>query len=265
MYGLNKYFFQVVDLLGKAITSGFAITVNTINTATAATIYADGNKTALTNPITVTVFDALTTGIVEFYTSATSVDVKIIGANGAMQIDGLTPMVNRIVFDATRADVHLAYSLPAAGTVLTNSIVKTALATKTLVGGELKAGDVIRVRAQGIVVSSNSTDTLAVDLTVGTESIVAIGATDAADNDVFTIEADIVVRVGGAAAYLTAMGQASDLEAVGSHAMTRFNMAAAAESLAGNVAVAVNGTWSVAHAANQVRCDIFTVEILPAA
>lgn len=66
MYGLRKFWIQVVDELGEPITSGLTVSV------AATTIYADEYQTSLTNPITTT-----TNGVVEFWYAASTVDVIV--------------------------------------------------------------------------------------------------------------------------------------------------------------------------------------------
>lgn len=266
MYALKKYILQVVDLMENPLGS-VILNVRTINTATSATIYADPRKAAAkTNPILAAVVAAASGYVVEFWGDQAAYDVLVTDTNGTtMTFSDIRPGVNIIKFDeAVRAAPVLMHAQVAAGATLTNSTAATNLSAYTIAGAGLAVGDVIRVKACGLVADSNDADTLKIELFLGTEEIVEIAATDAADDDMYTIECDIVVRAVGATGKIVAMGHASNLEAVGSQSMTRFYKAEAEEDLSGNVVLAVKGTWSAAHADNQVASQVFNVEILKA-
>jgi len=97
--GLKKYYFQVLDERGAVVTDDLQVIVKTAGTDTDATIYDDGAATALTNPIITSVFEALTNGLVEFWSAANSVDVYVIGKTTRVMCIGMTPAVNTIVFN----------------------------------------------------------------------------------------------------------------------------------------------------------------------
>ena len=256
---LTNFKFQLQDARGVAITANTIVRVAN-SAGTALTILADPESTSKTNPIT----DVSDNGMVDFWHASKSVQIEVIHDNGTIVEDDVTASTARIVFDPNIHKSQLAYSQVAAGTEVENTTDETALSTVTLQGASLKAGDVIHVVAEGIVLDSNSTDTLAVKLYLGTEVLATIAATDAADADTYKFEAFIVVRTAGASGVIQAAGAMSDLEAVASAAMTQFRVDAASEDLSGTVVVKTTATWSVAHADNEVYSDILIVEVLKA-
>lgn len=174
---------------------------------------------------------------------------------------------NTAIIEFTPAEIGesaIAYSATAASAEVENTTDETAFdKSKTLDGSQFAAGDVIRIRAQGVVVDNNSTDTLTVKLYLGTEEIVSTGAVDVADGDIFYIDCDIVVRTTGATGTIVAAGVVG-LGVIGTVTAKPFLKAQATEDISGNVAVALKATWSVAHADNEVRLDILNVQVLKA-
>lgn len=159
---------------------------------------------------------------------------------------------------------RLKYAQTAASSAHTNSTDETTLATVTLGGAKFRKGDVIKVRAQGIATATNSTDTLTVKLYLGTEVICSTGAVDVADNDIWFIDADIVIRTIGASGSIVACGVVG-LGVEGTVTAKPFKLAAATEDISGDVACKVTADWSVASASNSCRNDIFNVQLVDAA
>lgn len=152
------------------------------------------------------------------------------------------------------------YSDVAASAAITNTTVETAFdKTYTIPAGALRAGDVLRVKAQGIATATNSTDTLNVKLYVGTQAICATGAVDVANNDIFRIDASITIRTAGASGTYIAEGTTA-LGASGTVTDKAFFLPSTAiDTTVANV-ITVKATWSVANAGNSVRLDELTVE-----
>jgi predicted RecA/RadA family phage recombinase len=187
---------------------------------------------------------------------------------------GVGRLVGRVTKDAASADTtvrvliemqasaDLLYSAEAASAVITNTVTETAFdKSVTIPANTLQVGDVLRVRAQGICPSTNSTDTLNVRLKVGTVVLIATGAVDVANNDIFHIEADMVVRTIGAAGTIVASG----LQALGTEGTVTAKPAKLASTVLDTTvaqAVAVSAQWSVANAGDQVRLDVLDVELL---
>lgn len=157
----------------------------------------------------------------------------------------------------------LLYSSVAASAAVTNTTTETAFdKSLTLPAGALQAGDVVRIRFQGIATSTNSTDTLTIKAYIGATEVMAIAAVDAANSDVFVGYCEVVIRTVGATGTCVAMGTGiTDAAATAMGAL--YKASQAIDTTAAN-SVAVKATWSVASASNSCRLDILTVELLRA-
>ena len=157
----------------------------------------------------------------------------------------------------------------AASTALTNTTDETALSSLTIPANTLVAGSTIRVRAAGIATATNSTNTLTVQLKLDTsatvigsaESIVSTGATDVADNDIFDIDAYIVVRTAGSSGTAVAVGSFVPMDAPGTARQSVLKASFTIDTTSANV-LQITGDWSVANAGNSCRSDIFVVDIV---
>lgn len=114
---------------------------------------------------------------------------------------------------------------------------------------DLKAGDILKIRAQGVTPNTHTTDTFLAKLFIGTEEIAATATLDVADGDLFTIDAEVIVREGGATGKLEAAGFTCIGPAASATAKA-FSKAEAAEDLSGAITVKVTGKFSVADAGN---------------
>jgi len=160
-------------------------------------------------------------------------------------------------------DVALVpYRNTVASSVITDTTDETAFDLSLAIPAQnLRAGDVIRVRAQGIALDQNGTDTCTIKLYAGTEEIVSTGAVTIADNDVFFIDAEIVVRTIGASGTLVAGGIVG-FGVEGTATAKPFKKASATEDTTAGLTIALKATFSAAHADNQVRLDVLTIEHL---
>lgn len=96
----------------------------------------------------------------------------------------------------------------AASSAVTASGVATAFSTgtKTVDGGALKVGDILRLKAAGTLTSTGS-ETVTIELLVGTEVVATTGAVNPSDSgDIFRLDTDVVVRVTGASGKIQAHG-----------------------------------------------------------
>lgn len=160
---------------------------------------------------------------------------------------------------------NLLYSNVAASAAHTNTTTE-ALFDKnySLPANFLKAGDVIRVRAQVIATVTNSTDTLTLVLYLGGLTGIAIvttGAVDVANGDIGYIEADIVIRTIGATGTLVASGVQA-LGVPGTVTAKPFLKAETAVNTTTALVIGVGADWSVASASNSARLDLLTISIL---
>lgn len=153
-------------------------------------------------------------------------------------------------------------SSSAASAAVTNTVTETNF-DKTFVipAGSLQVGQVIRVRAQAIATSTNSTDTLNVRLKFGSTTILATGALDVANNDLAYIEADVVIRTIGASGTMVAAGLTC-IGVEGTATAKPGKLASTTVDTTAAITVAVSAQWSVASASNSVRLDVFDAEIL---
>mgnify|MGYP003393190716 CR=1 FL=1 len=159
----------------------------------------------------------------------------------------------------------MAYSSVAASAAISNLTAETAFdKTYSIESNSLKAGDVIRILAQGTATATNSTDTLDFQLRLGTADIFATGAVDVADGDIFYIQADIVIRTIGASGTFVGAGITANGVPGTVTGRPRFKASTALDTTA-DISVNCSATWSVASASNSCRLDILNVQVLPAA
>jgi hypothetical protein len=128
----------------------------------------------------------------------------------------------------------------------------------TLPAGELKTGDVLRVRAAGTLVATNGTDTFTGKLKLGSETVATTPNPDAVNGDVFMIDALIVIREGGATGKVVGSGYVMN-DALAAGLATPFHKAEAAEDLSGAIAIAVTGQFDASSAGNEARLQQFVV------
>lgn len=167
----------------------------------------------------------------------------------------------RVLLDMT-VSPDILFAAIVAATVVTNTTTETPFDQNvTFAANRLQVGDVIRVRGMGVCPSTNSTDTLTVKLKLGAAVIIATAATDVANNDIWLIEADIVVRAIGASGSIVATGNQA-LGTPGTVTAKPFNLAATTIDTTASQLLAMTATWSVANAGDQARLDIFNVELL---
>jgi len=159
----------------------------------------------------------------------------------------------------------LVYSADAASSSVLNTTTETPFnKSVTIPANRLKKGDVIRVRAQGIVSNQNATDTLTIQLKIGGTAGVQVattGAVDPATNDIWYIEADLVIRTVGAGGTFVAAG----LQALGTPGtVTAKPFLKASSSIDTTITqdLIVSATWSAASASDVVRLDVLDVELI---
>jgi len=156
----------------------------------------------------------------------------------------------------------LIYAARADSATVSDTTTETAFdKSKTIDGGELQAGDVIHVIAQGNVPTTNSTDTLNVKLKLGTEIICATGALNVTDADIWYIDAYITIRTLGASGTISATGTTS-IGVIGTATAKPFRTASVTEDISGDVAITVTATWSVAHSDNDTDLEALIIQKL---
>lgn len=157
------------------------------------------------------------------------------------------------------------YSQVAAATAHSNTTTE-ALFDKSIsiAANTLRAGDILKIRAQGIATSTNSTDTLTAVLYLGGLSGIALattGAVDVANDDIFAFDYDVVIRTAGDSGTMVGTGYVS-LGASGTvTAKAVYKASTSIDTTAAQV-VGVGADWSVASASNSARLDILNVHLL---
>lgn len=160
----------------------------------------------------------------------------------------------------------LAFSNTVASTAVTGSTATEQLfdVGYTIPANTLKAGTVVKYRAQGIATGTTSTDTVAYKLYIGGSggtALLSAAATDAANNDTFQMEGTLVCRTAGTTGTFVATGTLKVSSAEGTMTVKDDIQASTTINTQANQAIAVTATWSVANATNTCRLDILTVEI----
>jgi hypothetical protein len=186
----------------------------------------------------------------------------LLDATACKEGDGLVVGAASGQVKSVAASVPARYVSVAASTAITNTTTQTAFDTAvTLAANTLKVGSRIRVRAQSIATSTNSTDTLNMIIRLGTTDLLATGAVDVANNDVGYIDAEFVVRTIGASGTMVGVGQTA-LGVPGTVTAKPKALASTAVDTTTALSVNVTATWSVASASNSVRLDVMDVEVL---
>lgn len=162
---------------------------------------------------------------------------------------------------------RLLYANTAASTAHSNTTTEALFDTQySIPANMLKAGDVLKIRFQGIATATNSTDTLTIKLYIGGLSGTALltgTATDVANNNIFAGEATVIIRTVGASGTFVAVGTHTDVPAASgtaSHAVTEITASTAIDTTVAQV-VGVGADWSAASSGDSCRLDIMTVEL----
>jgi hypothetical protein len=167
------------------------------------------------------------------------------------------------------ADFNKISAATDATAAVTTTATETAFDNSASIpANTLAAGDVIRVRCQGIATATNGADTLNIRMKIGSVTVAATGDKDVANSDIFYFDVDIVVRTIGAGGTIVAAGigfigtpgtPASSPGTVGPvfKASSTLDTTAAAD-------ITVTADWSSADAGNSCRMDVLDVEHLRA-
>lgn len=160
----------------------------------------------------------------------------------------------------------LAYVNVAASAAHTNTTTEALFDKQySIPANTLVAGEVLRIRYQGIATATNGTDTLTIKLYVGGLAGTALltgTATDVADNNIFAGEFTLAVRTIGASGTFVGYGTHTDVPAASgtaAHSITEIVASTAIDTTAAQV-LGVGADWSVANAGNSCRLDLFMVE-----
>jgi len=205
---------------------------------------------------------------------AISADVKVYGdAAGKVSATANGRFIG-YALEATTADGDIFEVLPvesgdellydnvAASAAVTNTTTETDFdKSYSIPANTLKAGDVIRVTAQVIATATNSTDTLAIKLKLGSTVLATSGALDVANDDICVVAATIVIRTAGASGTLVACGFIT-IGVEGTSTVKAFKLASTAVDTTVAQVLKASATWSVANAGNSCRLDVLAIERL---
>lgn len=129
----------------------------------------------------------------------------------------------------------------------------------TIPAGEVREGDVFRIKASGTHPATNGADTCKIRAYIATEKVVETANPDAVNDDVFMIEGDFTIQIGGSGAYITGQGRSCN-DALAAGLDLPFKFARTAEDVSGAITISIRGLWSASSSGNESRLDRFTVE-----
>jgi len=148
--------------------------------------------------------------------------------------------------------------VPASLGSVTNATAETTLGTVTLNAHSVKVDQKFSALVIVETPSTNSTDTLAVKLKLGSTVLSTVTAFDAADNDVCFIKLE---------GYIDAYGELLHCVAFDGRTGQAFAnpepLADVAFDTQTDKVLTVTGTWSVASASNVATLKVFTIETTP--
>lgn len=179
---------------------------------------------------------------------------------------GLAKNARLVVGEKTPGVVRkVVYANTAASSAVSNTTTETEFdAAYTFPANSLEAGQVIRVRFQGIATSTNSTDTLTIKFYIGGKSgtaLISMAATDVANSDVFQGEYELIVRSIGSSGTIVGCGTYKSIPAAeGTMTIKDDILASTTIDTTAAQKIAVSATWSAASASDSVRLDVLIVE-----
>ena len=171
-----------------------------------------------------------------------------------------------VAINETDGNSQLAGVAVAESATVTASTTETIFSTGALSipANSLRVGDVIRIRARGVVTNQNSTDTLTVRVRLGGvagTAVFASAATDPATNDLFYIDGDIVVRAIGSSGEIVAGGVVG-IGVPGTGTTRVAGLTSTTVSTAASLDFSITAQWSVNNASNVVSLSMANWEIL---
>lgn len=143
-----------------------------------------------------------------------------------------------------------------------NTDVATSFGGVVLPAGALTAGTLIRVTAIGSITNQNAADTFGIKLRLGSTDLVTITPRDPATNDVFHVQAEILVRVAGASGSLRTLGHQLFLAPASYAANEVVSIAGTSVDTTVANTLFLEGTWSAISANNVARLDAMSIEIV---
>jgi hypothetical protein len=134
--------------------------------------------------------------------------------------------------------------------------------THTLLANSLGVGSRVRVRAQGIHTSTTGAETHTLLVKLGTTTIASKAAVDPANNDIFYVDFEVIVRTVGATGTMVGAGIIAT-GASGTAAPAAVSLASTAiDTTADNVVAIAIDRQAAATDSDSARLDFFTVDIV---
>ena len=168
--------------------------------------------------------------------------------------------------DGTMIHGRTAYVNTAASSALTASSTETLFDTSySIPANTLVAGQLIKIKYQGICTATNGTDTFAAVLRIGGLAGTALythTATDVANNNIFLGEYNLIIRSVGASGTVVGFGWGKNVAAAEGTITFRDDFLASTtiDTTAAQV-VGVTGQFSSTNAGNSARLDFLSVEL----
>ena len=153
----------------------------------------------------------------------------------------------------------------AAGSDHENSTDEGALFTQTFPANYWTVGKVVVMHVGAIVSDNNSTDTAIMRVRFGAAALTgtiigASAAVDSEDGDVHCAQVTLVCRSIGTAGSFVAMAQMNDADATGTVAVDGYGpVVISSINTTAATYLSYNADWSVAHADNEVACELAVV------
>lgn len=127
----------------------------------------------------------------------------------------------------------------------------------------LRAGSIVRVRAQGVHTATTGSESHTIALKLGSTVIASAASVDPANSDIFYFDAEIVVRTAGSSGTMVAAGTVLSTGASGTGTAKAFALASTALDTTAEKIVAVYiDRQASATDADSARLDFLTVEVI---
>lgn len=155
---------------------------------------------------------------------------------------------------------NLLYTAVVASSPISNTTAATAFSNSfTIPANFLQVGDIIRIRVQCIATAVNSTNTVNVQVLIGSTVLAATGAVNPTVNDTEVFDITLTIRTIGASGTFVATGS-MNFGTPGTSTAKSINVASTTIDTTATQLISATATWSVANVGNSIRNDTFTVE-----
>jgi hypothetical protein len=188
-----------------------------------------------------------------------------ISGTGAATFTSTVTTTDGVTSGTARRVGGVAYRSVAASAAITGTTeTDTAFDAKYPIPADtLKAGTVLRVRAQGIYTATTGNETHTLALKIGSTALCSLTLIDPADNDLFYFDAVIQIRTAGAGGTMVACGTALTQAATAVGTAKPWFIGSTAVDTTGAMDLAVfMDRQGTATDSDSARLDIFVVEVI---